>query len=59
VLELVTMVNGLSGEMLPLMILEKALNEGIPFVIRLYSTGSIEKKFEYDDLIKGGVLFRK
>jgi glutamyl-tRNA synthetase len=34
---------------------EKSLNEVIPFVIRLYSTGSIENKVNMTDLIKGGV----
>lgn len=34
-----------------------ALDEGKEFVIRLRSTGNFEKKFEFDDLIKGRCTF--
>ena len=34
-----------------------ALDEGKKFVIRLYSTGNLEKKFTFKDLVKGGCTF--
>ena len=37
--------------------IKKQLEEGNKFVIRLYSTGDYEKKFEYDDSIKGRCTF--
>ena len=37
--------------------IREALNDGKKFVIRLYSTGDFEKKFEFDDEIKGRVTF--
>jgi glutamyl-tRNA synthetase len=37
--------------------IKKQLDEGNKFVIRLYSTGDHEKKFEYDDAVKGRCTF--
>ena len=37
--------------------IKKALDTGKDFVIRLYSTGDLEKKFEFDDRIKGRCTF--
>ena len=37
--------------------IQKELDQGNKFVIRLYSTGDYEKKFEYDDSIKGKCTF--
>jgi len=37
--------------------IQKELNDGKDFVIRLYSTGNFEKKFEFDDEIKGRCTF--
>jgi glutamyl-tRNA synthetase len=39
--------------------IESALNEGNEFVVRLYSTGNFEEKFEFDDEIKGRCTFSK
>lgn len=39
--------------------IEKEIEEGKPFVIRLYSTGDIEKRFELTDLVKGRVTLRE
>lgn len=36
---------------------KEALNSGNRFVVRLYSTGNFEEKFEFDDLIKGRATF--
>ena len=37
--------------------IKKALDEGKEFVVRLRSTGNFEKKFEFDDEIKGRCTF--
>ncbi len=37
--------------------IQKALDEGKKFVVRLYSTGNFEKKFTFNDLIKGNCTF--
>ncbi len=37
--------------------IKKELDAKNPFVIRLYSTGNFEEKFEFDDLIKGRATF--
>lgn len=39
--------------------IEKELKEGKPFVIRLYSTGDIDKSFEMTDRIKGRFTLRE
>jgi len=39
--------------------IEKLLNEGKKFVIRLYSTGDIENSFNMKDLVKGSVTLRE
>jgi glutamyl-tRNA synthetase len=37
--------------------IKSALDEGKEFVVRLHSTGNFEKKFEFDDKIKGRCTF--
>ncbi|HPQ79163.1 MAG TPA: glutamate--tRNA ligase [Candidatus Dojkabacteria bacterium] len=39
--------------------IKKELDKGTPYVIRLYSTGSIDNTFEMIDLIKGKVTLRE
>lgn len=39
--------------------IEREVNEGKPFAIRLYSTGNIENTFEMTDMIKGRITLRE